>query len=157
MFGDVEVPPGEYSWTQYGIYLLSNRSRRVSVEMKTRNGSFYDGDRGNYSASCMVTVNSHIAVSADADYNDVEIGGDRFIAREYGGRLRANLSRKLTTSTFIQWNNETREVNMNFRLHFIPTMESDIYLVYNHLWDEEEDYRTRYRTGILKLSYLFRF
>ena len=157
MFGDVAVPPGSYSWTQYGVYVLTNQSRRLSVELKTRNGSFYDGDRGNYQMAWTFTVNRHLAVSADANYNNVELGEGRFIAREYGARIRANLSTKLTTNTFLQWNNETREVNMNFRLHYLPNMGSDLYFVYNHLCDESAGYRTKYRTGIVKVSYLFRF
>jgi len=46
---------------------------------------------------------------------------------------------------------------MNFRIHYIPKIGSDIYIVYNQLWDEEENLRTIGNTAILKVDYLFRF
>ena len=157
MFGDVVIPKDTYSWTSYGIYIQSNRSRPLSLEIKTRSGSFYSGDRGYVQGECTYKLNRYLAVSADANYNSITLGSDRFITREYGTRIRANLSTNLTTNTFLQYNNETREVNMNFRLHYLPNMGSDLYFVYNHLCDESDDYRTKYQTGIVKVSYMFRF
>jgi hypothetical protein len=48
-------------------------------------------------------------------------------------------------------------VNLNFRLHYIPRVGSDIYLVYNHLWDEEDRFRTVQNTGVFKVSYPVQF
>ncbi|MCE5251868.1 carbohydrate binding family 9 domain-containing protein [bacterium] len=157
IFGDAAVLPGKYHWTGYGVYMLSNPSRPLSLEVTTRTGTFYSGDRDNLKAAGTYKLNKNISVSSEIDYNGITLEGRHFITREYGSRLHLNLSTKLTTSTFIQWNNQTREVNMNFRLHYIPNIGSDLYFVYNHLWDESADYETLYRTGILKLSYLFRF
>ena len=157
IFGDVVVPVGTYRWTDYGIFVQSNRSRPLALELKTRTGTFYHGDRNNINAACTYTVNRHVSLAADVDYNSIKLGDNRFIAREYGSRIRLNLSTKLTTNTFVQWNNETDEVNLNIRIHYLPNTGSDVYFVYNHLWDESADFKTRYRTGILKVSYLFRY
>ena len=46
---------------------------------------------------------------------------------------------------------------MNFLIHFIPQIGSDIYFVYNHLWDGEQDYRTINNTGMAKIAYLVRY
>ena len=46
---------------------------------------------------------------------------------------------------------------LNFRIHYIPKIGSDIYVVYNQLWDEKDDFRTLQNTGMLKVDYLFRF
>ena len=59
------------------------------------------------------------------------------------------------SNTFMK--NKTNNANMNFRIHYIPKIGSDVYVVYNQLWDEEDDYRTISTTGMLKVDYLFRF
>ncbi len=97
------------------------------------------------------------ALSAEATYNTISIGDRKFDTKEFGGRLELDLSPWLSTTTFIQWNNETNEVNANFRFHYIPKVGSDIYIVYNHLLDEENDYKTLQNAGILKINYTYRF
>jgi len=91
------------------------------------------------------------------EYNNITINDNRFDTKEYGGRLVVDLSTRLSSSTFVQWNNETKEVNVNFRIHYIPKIGSDVYLVYNHLMDEEDDFRTLQNTGMLKINYTYRF
>ena len=84
--------------------------------------------------------------------------GERTLdTQEYSGRLNINISPKLTSGTFIQYNNESDEVNLNSRLHYIPKIGSDIYLVYNHLWDKGQNNKTLYNAGLSKISYLFTF
>jgi hypothetical protein len=47
---------------------------------------------------------------------------------------------------------------MNSRLRWIITPGSDLYLVYNHNWLEQDSRLvTRQRTGTVKLSYTHRF
>ena len=72
-------------------------------------------------------------------------------------RLYANFSTRFTTRLYVQWNNETDLLNINFRIHFIPQIGSDIYFVYNHLLDGYEDYKTIYNTGISKIAYRITF
>ena len=45
---------------------------------------------------------------------------------------------------------------MNFRIHYIPRVGSDIYIVYNHLLEEEFDYRTKQNAAMLKVNYTYR-
>ncbi len=156
IFDRAVIAPDIYEWTSYGFQLESSPGRPLSLTVDASRGGFYGGDRDMLNPSLTYKLNRYAAVSGDILYNAIDLDDERFITREYGGRLFLNLSTRLTSTTFLQYNNETSEVNMNFRLHFIPRMGSDLYLVYNHLWDESRDYATRYRTAILKLDYLVR-
>jgi hypothetical protein len=46
---------------------------------------------------------------------------------------------------------------VNSRIHFIPKIGSDLYIVYNRLMDETRDYSMLRSTGIAKLDYSYRF
>lgn len=154
---DFEIPAGTHEWTDYGVFMQTSKSRPYSVNLEMKRGTFYDGDRAYITTEHLMKISRFLNIAAIARYNDIERADESLIAREYGGKFTVNASTRLTTSTYIQYNNELNEVNLNFRLHYMPNIRSDIYIVYNHLWDEAADYDTLYRTGISKISYVFRF
>ena len=157
IFQDKVIPVGKYSWTNYGAELETNLSRPFSVKFETKFGDFYNGKRSEIESEFNVKVNRFLSFTTDIVYNAFDINSSQFDTREYGLRTYLNYSTRLTSKTYIQWNNETREVNVNFRVHYIPKIGSDIYFVYNHLLDGYRDYGTSYYTGLTKIAYMFTF
>ena len=157
IFEDVNIPVGIYTWTNYETRFRSNPSRPVSVQMESKWGDFYNGTRTEFDTELNYKVNKHLSFSNTVIYNKLNLNSTKFETKEYGMRLNVNYSTRLTSKTYIQWNNETKEVNVNFRIHFIPQIGSDIYFVYNHLLDGCNDYRTSYNTAITKIAYLITF
>ncbi|MCE5250210.1 carbohydrate binding family 9 domain-containing protein [bacterium] len=157
IFGDTVIPQGSYEYIHGFAEFVSSKSRRLSGSLSTSFGDHYDGTRYQYSGSCTYKINQNFAIGPSMEYTDITAGNSSFIARRYSTRFVANLSTRLSTNTFIQWNNSSRRMNLNFRIHYIPKIGSDVYVVYNQIWDEEDDYRTLQNTGILKVDYLFRF
>lgn len=157
IFNDVIIPRGGYEWWNYEINFESSKSRAISFEIETQWGDFYNGTRDRLNVECTFKTSRYYALSADVRYNNISIGNRHFNTKEYGGRLGVDLSTHLSSSTFIQWNNETKEVNVNFRIRYIPKIGSDIYIVYNHLMDEDNNFNTLQNTGMLKVDYTYRF
>lgn len=156
IFENVVIPVGAYDWMVYRANLLTSERRPVSVLVDTEFGDFYNGTRNMADAEFTFKRSKFWSLSADATYNDITIGDRGFITREYGSRAVVDFSTRLNTSAFLQWNSKTREVNLNFRIHFIPRIGSDLYLVYNHLMDEEHEYSALHRTGLFKIDYTYR-
>ncbi len=154
---DVNIPVGIYTWLNYETTFRSNSSRFVSVQLKSEWGDFFNGTRTEFDTELKFKVNKYFSFSNTIIYNNFHLNSNNFETKEYGMRLNANYSTRLTSKTFIQWNNETKEFNLNFRIHFIPKIGSDIYFVYNHLLDGYNDYRTSYNTAITKIAYLIIF
>ena len=157
IFDDVIIPRGGYEWWSYEAHYSGNRSRPVSFDLSTVWGNFYKGTRNNFHAGSTLKTNSFYAISADMTYNNITIDEKTFDTKEFGGRLAVDLSTRLSTSTFAQYNNETEEVIVNFRIHYIPKIGSDVYIVYNHLLDERENFTTLRNTAILKADFTYRF
>jgi len=155
--GPVIISQDTYTWWTYSTSFESNSSRPVSLDFDYEWGGFFNGIRNNFGIGCNLKMNEHVTFSPDMEYNSITLGSRDFATKEFGGRINLNVSPRLTSRTFIQWNNETKEVNMNLLIHFIPQIGSDIYLVYNHLWDGEQDYRTINNTGMAKIAYLVRY
>ncbi|MBN1294428.1 MAG: carbohydrate binding family 9 domain-containing protein [Candidatus Latescibacteria bacterium] len=156
IFGDTVIPKGTYTWWYYDIQYTGSRNRAVALDFQTNFGDHYSGRRTYYDTSLSFKRTKNIALSADMTYNHITIGNNEFRTREYGGRMGIDFSTRLSSSIFVQWNNRTKEVITNFRIHYIPRVGSDIYIVYNHQLEEEFDYRTKQNAAMLKVNYTYR-
>ncbi|MFC1651291.1 DUF5916 domain-containing protein [Candidatus Latescibacterota bacterium] len=161
LFEDVTVPVGQYEWWETDFQFDSNKSRTIAINARYKFGKFYNGARNShgYNAECIFKTNSFYSLSGTININDLYSFGHSFETKELGSRLTLDFSTRLFTTTFIQWNNETEEMNMNFRLHYIPKIGSDIYVVYNHLMDENDadSFTTLQQAGMFKVDYTYRF
>lgn len=156
IYDDIVIPVGGYDWFHTEFEIETSESRPVFIDFETDMGDFFNGSRNQYNIELTAKPGMYYSISADLRYNDISIGNRKFITREVGSRLKVDFSTKMSTMAFLQWNNDTREVNVNLRFHYIPKIGSDIYVVYNHLMDEEDDFSTLQRTGMLKVDFVYR-
>ncbi|MHB9029640.1 MAG: carbohydrate binding family 9 domain-containing protein, partial [Candidatus Latescibacterota bacterium] len=143
IFGNVSIPRGIYSWWNGFLQLESSPSRPVSLNVEAKWGDFYDGEGTFLKSELTFKTSRFYSLAAYSTYNDIALPAGDFIARVLGGKINLDLSTRLTSTTFIQWNNETHEANVNFRLRYIPRIGSDIYIVYNHFLDENDRWSTK--------------
>lgn len=156
LFGTATVPRGTYNYTYYTIRYATSKNRALSASASSRWGGFYDGDRDQVDVDLTLKSSSHLSLTADMTWNDITAGAKRFTTREYGGRVQYDVSTRLSSSLFAQYNNRTRQVNVNARIHFIPRTGSDLYLVYNRLLDESDRYAALSSAGMFKLNWTYR-
>jgi len=157
IFRDITIPLGDYEWSNYGTSLITNPNRWVSMNVRYQWGDFYNGTKNTAETAMNVKFNRYVSFTSEIAYSDLTINARSFDTREYSLRLNTNVSTRLNARTYIQWNNEDKIANLNFRIHFIPQIGSDIYFVYNHLWDGFRNYSTSYNTGISKIAYRITF
>ncbi|MBT4482536.1 MAG: carbohydrate binding family 9 domain-containing protein [Candidatus Latescibacteria bacterium] len=157
IFRNIVIPKSARQYWHWMTHYVGNKSRTVSADIMVVGGGYYLGDRMYYRGSCNFKLNKYFSVTPDFIYSDVDNGAESFQTKEIGARFQTNISTRLTSSTLVQYNNELNDVNMNFRIHFIPKIGSDIYIVYNQIWDEENEFDTIMNTAIFKVNYLLMF
>ncbi len=155
--GKMKVPAGIHTWWDYEFEVVTSENRPFNLGIHAHTGTFYYGDRDYVMTQLGMKTSKYYSLSADYTMQRITMAGNRFDILDFGTRIGVNFTPRLTASSLVQYNNETRNVNMNFRLHYIPKIGSDIYFVYNHLWDEEDDFRTLQNTGVFKIAYLFQY
>ena len=153
VFEGVVVPRGKYHYTHYEIQFETNSSRTISSGVFFNWGKYYTGSRRTLAASATLKPNKYLSLSADYTTNWVDLASGSFNSRELGGQIRYAFSTLLNTSLFAQWNNEDRQVNLNFRLHWIPNIGSDIFLVVDNLADLSRRLRNSRTTILMKVAY----
>lgn len=157
VFGKSTIPVGGYTYDHWMVQYQSVKSRAISFDLQSSWGGYYNGTRSFYVAACTYKVNRFLSLTPDLSYYDIDLKHDSFIARNTSMKIQTNLSTRLFSSAFVQWNNRNHDLNMNFRIHWIPKIGSDLFIAYNQLWDEEDDMRTLYNAGIVKVDYMVRF
>lgn len=155
IFEGVTIPQGRYYFTHYQLQAVTSASRVFSVELFYDWGDFYTGKRNLLYANAIVKTGPHFSLSGDYTRNQISLAGGAFTTHEVGGRIKYAFSTLLDASVFGQWNSEDQVISLNFRVHWIPEIGSDVYLVYNHLFDTWGRVMTARTTLLAKVAYRF--
>jgi hypothetical protein len=95
-------------------------------------------------------------IKVDFEYNDIQLP-DPYKSTSYwlvSPRLEVTFTKNIYLTTFLQFNEQAENVNLNarFRWRFLPA--SDIYLVYTeNYWNN--DFASKNRALVLKITYWY--
>lgn len=154
--GEMLVAGEEFNWKEVSLSYLSTMKRLFTFMVEGRYGGYYGGTKLSVEADLNYRVQPFGSLSLVASYNKVEMptpysSADLILV---GPRLDITFTEKLFFTTFVQYNNQIDNVNVNMRLQWRYAPVSDLYIVYT-----ENAYPTGWNTknrGIaLKLSYWF--
>jgi len=154
IFDTITVYAGKYNFNSVEFSLNTSRSRNFFAEFDFGEGTYYSGRRRNISSELTYMFSKHLSISSDFNINRMEISGSKFYTREFGMRLRYDFSTMTYSSIFAQWNNEMKEININYRFMWQPKIGSNFYIVINHLLSTEQKIRTKDFTILTKFVWL---
>ena len=160
------IPAGDYAFSDYGLRVETDDSRRIYVGANISAGEFYNGHHNSFGARIGYRHSQHLALDTGIDHSviDLPITNGEFEATTLSLNVLAALSRELFAKTLIQYDNFSRDIQANIRINWIHTPGSDLFLVYNtsyHLTGSNEDLFDPRRKllmndqiAIVKLTYL---
>ncbi|MGA1370207.1 MAG: DUF5916 domain-containing protein [Pseudomonadales bacterium] len=155
---DAQVPTGEYNEREAQIVLITNQGEPLSLEMETKIGGFFGGDRvstspivrmraGDAFTSELAWVYNRINIEDVAE--DIEINVARL-------RLSYSFTPRMLLQALIQYDDRTDLVGTNLRFSWLQSANAGIYLVYNEVDDENVIGPVDKRREIaLKVSWIF--
>jgi hypothetical protein len=150
---------------QAGGFNFSTTPRNLLVfSFRSRYGGYYtNGRRLNLNSEISYRFQPFVALSLGADFNDIrrvtainstteltENQGNRFVL--LNSKLEITFTNTLFWTTFLQYNEQQKNVNLNSRIQWRFKPASDIFLVYtdNYL---PETFGLKNRALILKATY----
>lgn len=154
IFDTITVYAGKYNFNSVEFRLNTSRSRNFFAEFDFGEGTYYSGRRRNISSELTYMFSKHLSISSDFNIYRIDISGSKFYTREFGMRLRYDFSTMTYSSIFAQWNNEMKEININYRFMWQPKIGSNFYIVINHLLSTEQKIRTKDFTILTKFVWL---
>ena len=110
----------------------SNERRKLNVKLKTNSGQYFNGHRLNFSGTLGYRYQPFGTTSIDITYNRIKLPSPYNSSQLYliGPKFDFTFTKKLFWTTYVQYNSQIENLNINSRLQWRFKPVSDIYLVY---------------------------
>lgn len=157
---DVFLPGGSsYSYLESTISYTSDQRKRVTTSTAANFGSYFNGSRYGLSGSVTYRYQPYGFVSLSYSYNHVALA-EPFEPVDIwliGPRFDLTFSKKVFWTTFVQYNNQLDNLNINTRFQWRFAPVSDFFIVYTDNYDTAEmaNFGSRNRALVAKLTYWF--
>ena len=125
-------------------------------------GSYYDGRRLSGDVNLTWQPSPHFGTNLGLNRNVLTSMGpeaEDFTTNVVNLRAAYSFSPQLRAKAYVQYNDATRAILSNYLLHWIIRDGTEVYLVYNDVFDSGPDFNpvSTGRTIMVKATYLFLF
>jgi hypothetical protein len=145
----------EHSWEAFGMEFSSRPQSLFTMALSTRYGGYYaDGNRLNISSEFGYRFQPYVSVALSSSYNDIRLPEPWNTTKFWliGPRLDVTMTNKLFFTGFVQYNEQSDNINLNTRLQWRYKPASDLFIVYtdNYL---PAQFSVKNRFLVLKMTY----
>ena len=146
----------DFHWNEAGISHTTDSRRMLYVTLSGRYGGYYTGTRITLNGELNYRVQPYGSLALATTYNDISLPAPYNSARLLliGPKLDFTFTDKLFFTSFIQYNNQVDNLNLNLRFQWRFAPVSDLFIVYTEN-SFPADYRVKNRGLVIKLSYWF--
>ncbi|MBN2861969.1 MAG: carbohydrate binding family 9 domain-containing protein [Bacteroidales bacterium] len=153
----VKLPSGEsFSWQSAGLGFISDSRKLFTWSLEGGYGSYFNGTRWSVDGSLSYKFQPYGSISVTADYNNIVLPDPYSKARLFliGPKLDVTFTDKLFLTTFIQYNNQIENLNVNIRFQWRFAPVSDLFIVYTNN-SYTGDFSSKNSGLAIKLQYWF--
>ncbi len=145
----------KHNWTAFGADFTSKPQSVFTYAFSTRYGGYYaHGKRFIFSSELGYRLQPYVNISLSANYNDIQLPDPwnhvNFLL--IGPRIDVTMSSSLFLTGYLQYNEQTQNMNVNFRFQWRYKPASDLFLVYTDNYFPE-NLSVRNRALVLKINY----
>lgn len=153
----------DHQWNAFGTEFRSTRQSLLTWGFNSRYGGYYaDGTRLNLGGEIGYRFQPFVAFNIAANYNQINFGQDdrlpevmknqRYNLWLVGPRLDVTFTNKLFFTNFIQYNDQTENINLNLRMQWRFRPASDLFIVYTNNYYSDFS-QVRNQALVVKLRY----
>jgi hypothetical protein len=152
--GDSLAAGTSYTWLDIGAGYSSTQKKLLTYRLFVLGGEYYNGKRFVVEGGVGYRFQPYGSISVDFTYNDIRLP-EPYASESFwliSPRIDLTLTNKIFFTTFIQYNEQSDNVNLNARFQWRYQPASDIFIVYtdNYL---PENMNVKTRALVFKLTY----
>lgn len=155
--GGFLIPAGNmFNWIEGGASFTSDIRKPFYLILSNRYGGFYGGTKLTLAGELNYRLQPYGSLAIVSSYNDIGLKQPYNSAKLVliGPRLDITFTDKLFLTSFVQYNNQIDNINLNFRFQWRYAPVSDLYIVFTQN-SFPDDWRIKDRGLVFKLSYWF--
>jgi hypothetical protein len=159
----------DFGWNEFGAMYASDNRKMLNFVLTGRYGGYYNGNRLTLSGELNYRVQPYGSLALVTTYNDILLPSPYNSARFLliGPRFDFTFTDNLFFTSFIQYNNQIDNLNLNLRFQWRFAPVSDLFIVYtensyasdilrgNEVSPYPGNYHVKNRGLVVKLSYWF--
>jgi len=154
----VIIPPGFYSFDEYGINIRTNRYRKWSANVSFSKGNHYNGDKLSIEGGLAWKPSKHFNVRGTYEYNDFDLSQGNFTTQLITFQSDIVFSDTLSWANLMQYDNVSNNLGINSRVHWVPEAGREMFFLINHnLIEGTDGFQSAQSDITLKFNYTFRF
>lgn len=149
------LPPGKYVYTQWNLEFRSDVRKPLTWSVNYRQGDFYNGDLFSMVTSVNYRFHHRANVSMGFGYNKL-VFPEPFGTRELiliNPRIEIYFTNNLYWTTFLQYNTQINNFNINSRIQWRYKPMSDFFLVYTDNYFSDPFLKNKNRAIVFKANY----
>lgn len=152
--GDSLKLGSEHQWTQYDLVYTSDKRKLFTFFSRLYAGGFFNGQSKGFNVNMQYRYQPYGSIALAATYNDIDLPDPYNDAQLWliGPKIDLTLTDKVFFSTFIQYNNQANNFNINSRFQWRFKPVSDLFIVYSDNY-YAETFTEKNRALVVKLSY----
>ncbi len=155
--GATPLPAVSYNYNQVSFGYNSDYRKEFNLNLNMTVGDFYNGKNTEFSASITYRKRPHLTISINTQYNKL------VFPSTYGStelfliapRIEYNFTTNLFWTTFLQYNTQQNNFNINSRLQWRYKPMSDLFLVYSDNYFTTPLLVNKSRAIVFKMNYWF--
>ena len=143
-----------YNYMNANLFYMSNQRKLLNYELRGGYGSFYNGSLLSVGGSLKYRKQPWGNFELAFEHNNIQFPENYGSAKLWllGPRIGVNFSKNMFWTTFIQYNSQADNFNINSRFQWRFQPMSDLYLVYTDNY-EASIFAPKSRALVLKLNY----
>ena len=154
--GKDSLPAGsQHHWNTAGIDFISKPQKLFTWDASARYGGYYaDGKKFSLITDFGYRFQPYVSIALSSSYNNLSLpqpwGHTTFFL--IGPRIDVTFTNKLYFTTFIQYNDQQKNINVNARLQWRYKPASDLFIVYTDNY-YPSPISVRNRALVIKFTY----
>jgi hypothetical protein len=159
LFGQLNVPAGDYEFDRYRAELGTGTQRPVRLVLAVEDGGFFGGDRLEKHIEVQWRQSAYLFMGVGFTENVVDLPSGSFTSHLASLRSDIAFNSRWSWSNLVQYDNTAEAAGFNSRLRYIPEAGREVVLVVNHgsaVGPDNQLSSTRSDVN-LKVTYTFRY
>ncbi len=152
---DTPLPAAKYTYNNYGVIYESDTRKKFIVSAGFLAGNFYNGTIEQIKAGITFRAQpwGNFAINFERDNLEFPAPYGNASLLLIAPRIEINFSTHIFWTTFIQFNTQEDNININSRLQWRYKPMSDIFLVYTDNYFSDPFFKNRNRALVFKMNY----
>jgi hypothetical protein len=132
--GNTSLPVNDYNYSDVGIKIKTNQRKLISGTSSVFYGSYFTGSKLSFAAEMIFRQQPYSIITASYNHDEIYLPhlAKTVYVDLFGPKIEVSFTKSIFLTTFVQYNSQIKNVNINARFQWRFKPMSDLFIVYTN-------------------------